>query len=193
MSFRTTVCLTLLHHRPTQIESDPIAVFNYRGSACHLSNADQDSPFTDAVDLDPQWHIPSEGEVDFANELLEQFLEPAVAQLARLREGTGASEHTTEQIVSMTNNALHIVSTVCRLGPHVMHEAELPVDTSAPEFADVVRWRIGVERVWKGDGRSRLRLRCREPLAVSRLARSHYSPFPSPPLAVPRRPTSTPS
>jgi hypothetical protein len=91
------------------------------------------------VELDPQWHIPTADEVDFANELLAQFYEPAVAQLSRLRsEGEGGG-HTTEQIVAMTRNALTTINTVCRLGPHVMHEADLPIDDEATEDAELVR------------------------------------------------------
>jgi hypothetical protein len=40
-------------------------------------------------DIDVQWHVPSDAEQQFAEELVAQHLDPAIASLATVAKGMG--------------------------------------------------------------------------------------------------------
>lgn len=118
-------------------------MFNYRGTLCRLSTDDAQGPHDvlgQKPRLEPQWHLPSEDEVEFANELLHQYLTPAVEELRYLRSTEPGTAMTAEQASARLRNALKVITAVARVGPHVMHEADLPLHPEAVPTDKVSRW-----------------------------------------------------
>lgn len=96
------------------LADDPVAQFNLRGST--------PGPYEG---LDVEWHVPSQEEVDFAEELVSTFYDPAVesieALLAQAEPDTGLTAK-----MSLRNN-LMIIRNVMRVGASLTPEIDSPV------------------------------------------------------------------
>jgi hypothetical protein len=96
-----------------QAGGDPVKIFDLRGSVL--------GPWDD---IDVQWHVPSDAEQQFAEELLAQHLDPAIASLATVAKGTGDPAEAPGK--SAVRVSLMVVRNVVRTGLQLL--PELPGD-----------------------------------------------------------------